>query len=62
MANLKPAHSNGQPNSTGEDEDIKNSSIAFPDFSDYQNLETFQYLGEEGDALYNDYWKEVKAQ
>ena len=45
-----------------EDEDIKNSSIAFPDFSDYQNLETFQYLGEEGDALYNDYWKEVKAQ
>ena len=45
-----------------EDEDIKNSSIAFPDFSDYQNLETFQYLGEDGDALYNDYWKEVKAQ
>ena len=28
-----------------EDEDIKNSKIAFPDFSQYENLETFQYLG-----------------
>lgn len=45
-----------------EDEDIKNSKIAFPDFSQYENLETFHYLGEEGDALYNDLWKEVKAQ
>ncbi len=45
-----------------EDEDIRNSEIAFPNLSDYNNLETFKYLGEEGDALYNDYWKEVKSE
>ncbi len=45
-----------------EDEDIRNSKIAFPDLSQYENLETFQYLGTEGDELYNDLWKEVKAQ
>lgn len=43
-----------------EDEDIRNSSIAFPDLSRY-DLETYSYLGEEGDALYNDMWKEVKS-
>lgn len=45
-----------------EDEDIKNSEIAFPDLSKYNNLETFSYLGEEGDELYNNLWKEVMAQ
>lgn len=45
-----------------EDEDIKNSEIAFPDLSQYDNLETFQYLGSEGDALYNSLWKEVKSE
>ena len=25
------------------------------------NLETYVYLGEEGDSLYNELWKEVKA-
>ncbi len=45
-----------------EDEDIRNSTIAFPDLTQYDNLETFQYLGEEGDALYNELWKEIKAQ
>ena len=44
-----------------EDEDIRNSEIAFPDLSRYNNLETFVYLGEEGDALYNELWKEVKS-
>ncbi len=44
-----------------EDEDIKNSKIAFPDFSEYSNLETFDYLGEDGDNLYNEYWKQVKS-
>ncbi len=43
-----------------EDEEIRNSSIAFPDLSQY-DLETFSYLGEEGDALYNSMWKEVKS-
>lgn len=44
-----------------EDEDIKNSKIAFPDLSQYNNLETFNYLGEEGDELYNSLWKEVMS-
>ena len=44
-----------------EDEDIKNSKIAFPDLSEYNNLETFTYLGEEGDELYNSLWKEVMS-
>ncbi|MBO4902756.1 MAG: ABC transporter substrate-binding protein [Lachnospiraceae bacterium] len=44
-----------------EDEDIKNSPIAFPDLSLYPNLETYLYLGDDGDALYNEYWKEVKS-
>lgn len=44
-----------------EDEEIKNSPIAFPDLSRYDNLETYTYLGEEGDTLYNELWKEVKS-
>lgn len=44
-----------------EDEDIRNSKIAFPDLSQYENLETFKYLGAEGDTLYNELWKEVKS-
>ncbi len=43
-----------------EDEDIKNSKIAFPDLSQYQ-LETYSYLGTEGDDLYNSFWEEVKS-
>ncbi len=45
-----------------EDEDLKNSSIAFPDLSQYQGLETYSYLGEEGDELYNSLWQEVKSE
>ena len=44
-----------------EDEEIKNSEIAFPDLSQYDNLETYVYLGEEGDEFYNELWKEVKS-
>lgn len=44
-----------------EDDAIRNSMIAFPDLSQYDNLETFVYLGEDGDELYNELWKEVKA-
>lgn len=44
-----------------EDEDIRNSEIAFPDLSKYNNLETFQYLGEDADRIYNAFWKEVKS-
>lgn len=44
-----------------EDEEIKNSPIAFPDLSQYNNLESYTYLGEDGDSLYNELWKEVKS-
>lgn len=44
-----------------EDEDIKYSEIAFPDLSQYDHLETFSYLGEEADTLYNELWKEIKS-
>jgi len=44
-----------------EDEDIRTSEIAFPDLSQYNNLETFSYLGDEADTLYNDLWKEIKS-
>ena len=44
-----------------EDEAIRNSEIAFPDLSKYENMETFSYLGAEGDEIYNEYWKQVKS-
>lgn len=44
-----------------EDENIKNSPIAFPDLSKYNNLETYSYLGEEYDEMLNEYWKQVKS-
>jgi len=45
-----------------EDEDIRNSEIAFPDLTKYNNLETYVYLGEEGDELWGSYWKQVKSE
>ena len=44
-----------------EDDDIRNSTIAFPDLTQYNNLETFQYLGDKTDRIYNNLWKEVKS-
>ena len=44
-----------------EDESIRNSEIAFPDLSQYDNLETFQYLGTETDQVYGDLWNKVKS-
>lgn len=43
-----------------KDESIRNNPIAFPDISLLDKCETFQYLGEETDTLYNAKWKEVK--
>ena len=43
-----------------EDEEIRNSEIAFPDLSSFKN-EAYKYLGEDGDHLYNDAWMEVKS-
>lgn len=44
-----------------EDEDIRNSTIAFPPASELERCETFQYLGDEVDNVYNDYWNKVKS-
>lgn len=44
-----------------EDEDIRNSTIAFPDVSKLKNCETFQFLGDDVDTIYNELWREVKS-
>ena len=44
-----------------EDEAIRNSEIAFPDLSKYDNLETFQYLETEADQTYGELWNQVKS-
>ncbi len=44
-----------------EDEDIKNSKVAFPDAAALQNCETFNYLGSDFDELYSNLWNEVKS-
>ena len=43
-----------------EDEDIKNSPVAFPDLSTFFT-ESYKFLGEAGDKLYNNAWMEVKS-
>lgn len=45
-----------------EDDEIRNSPIAFPDLSQYEGLETYHYLGAEGDQKYSDLWKQVKSE
>ncbi len=44
------------------DEDIKNSPVAFPDQTVLDRCTTFQYLGEEIEAMYIDKWNEVKSE
>lgn len=44
-----------------EEEDIRNSTIAFPDKETLDRCETFQYLGRDMDDVYLSKWKEVKA-
>ena len=53
------------PNSAGqaliEEEELRNSPIAFPPLSSLSNCETLQYIGEENESLYNQLWREVKS-
>ena len=53
------------PNTAGrdliEDESLRNSPIAFPDDSKLENCETFRFLGDDNDALYNRLWREIKS-
>ncbi len=45
-----------------KDEEIKNSTIAFPDASVLERCTTFRYLGEETESMYIDKWNEVKSE
>ena len=45
-----------------EDPAIRNSKIAFPDASELERCETFQFLGDKNDAIYNKLWREIKSQ
>lgn len=53
------------PNSAGraliEDDWMRNSTIAFPDISQLENCETFRFLGDENEVIYNELWREVKS-
>lgn len=53
------------PNSAGreliEEDWLRESKIAFPDAEDLVNCETFRFLGDEYDAIYNQLWREVKS-
>ena len=55
----------GSPNEGAKelmDDFYKNSDIAYPDLTKLQGLETYVYLGEEGDELYNELWKDIKSE
>ena len=45
-----------------EDPAVKNSKIAFPAAEELERCETFQFLGDKNDALYNRLWREIKSQ
>lgn len=45
-----------------EDPAIRNSKIAFPDASELERCETFQFLGDKNDVIYNKFWREIKSQ
>lgn len=53
------------PNSEGrkliEEDWMRESRIAFPEPQDLINCETFKFLGDENDAVYNQLWREVKS-
>lgn len=44
-----------------EDDDIRNSTIAFPDHDMLKYCETYKFLGDETDEMYTNYWNKVKS-
>ena len=44
-----------------EDEEVRNSEVAFPPAETLERCDTFDYLGEEADRLYSEAWKKVKS-
>ena len=43
------------------DKELQENTALFPTDDMLKNSEVFKYLGDEGDSLYNDLWKEVKG-
>ena len=43
------------------DEEMQNNKAVFPDIDSLKNSEVYKYLGDGTDAVYNELWKEVKA-
>lgn len=44
-----------------EDPDIRNSTIAFPTDDMLKDCETFAFLGDEADMIYNELWNQIKS-
>ena len=44
-----------------EDEDLRNSEVAFPDEETLSRCETMSYLGPEAEEIYNSLWNQVKS-
>lgn len=44
-----------------KNEAIRNSPVAFPSAQQLENCETFNFLGEKNDRIYNQMWREVKS-
>lgn len=44
-----------------EDEDIRNSVIAFPESDQLTDCETYSFLGDDVDRIYNELWNQVKS-
>lgn len=44
-----------------EEPELRDSKIAFPDEDELDRCETFKFLGDENDAIYNELWREVKS-
>ena len=52
------------PNEEGRkllDPKYRDNPIAFPDEKELENCETFKFLGDENDAVYNELWRQVKS-
>ena len=43
------------------DKDLQNNTALFPTDDMLKNSEVYKYIGDEGDNLYNELWKEVKG-
>ena len=44
-----------------EDENVRNSEVAYPGNDILKRCDAYSYLGEDGDLLYSDMWKKVKS-